>query len=95
MVRASRIRPLRRAAAWEHRFWQALEAAVPGDVQSHLRTARTEILRAVKSAADEAVARSERATRGPRQSRRPAGDRQRRAVMRDKREGVRWRRRRT
>ena len=68
MVRARRIRPLRRAAAWEYRVWRTLEAAVPRDVQSHLRTARTEILRAFKSAVDEAVARSERASRGPRQS---------------------------
>jgi hypothetical protein len=68
MVRATRIRPFRRAAAWEYRFWRALEGAVPQDLQSHLRIARTEILRAFKSVVDNAVTRSERVARGPRRS---------------------------
>jgi len=64
MVRVTRIRPLRRAAEWEDRFWRTLEGAVPREVQSHLRNARREILLAVKSVVDETVARSERASRG-------------------------------
>lgn len=68
MVRVTRIRPFKQAAAWEDRFWRGLEAAVPRDVQTHLRAARTEILRAVKSAIDDAVTRSERAARRPREA---------------------------
>lgn len=75
MTRATRIRPLGRAAVWEDRFWRALEAAVPRDVQTHLRAARTEILRAAKSVIDEAVTRSERAAREPRATARRARSR--------------------
>ena len=64
MASVTRIRPLRRVAAWEDRFWRTLEGAVPQEVQSHLRNARREILLAVKSVLDEVVARSERASRG-------------------------------
>jgi hypothetical protein len=58
MARSSQIRPLRKAAGWEDRFWRTLETAVPSDVRRHLRTARTEILLAVKSVVDDAAARS-------------------------------------
>lgn len=63
MARVSRIRPLRRAALWEDRFWRTLEGAVPREVRAHLRNARQEILLAAKSVIDGAAARSERASR--------------------------------
>jgi hypothetical protein len=56
MTRFPRLRPLRRAAAWEDRFWRALEHAVPREAHAHLQTARREILLAVRSAIDEMAA---------------------------------------
>ncbi len=53
MTRLSRLRPLRRAAAWEDRFWRALERAVPREAHAHLASAQREILLALKSAIDE------------------------------------------
>lgn len=69
-MRTDRVRPLRRAAQWEERFWNILEHAVPDEVRLHLQSARTEILRAVKSVVDDAVARSE-GTRAKRDRRTP------------------------
>ncbi len=66
MARARGVRPFKRAAAWEDRFWQALEGAVPQEVRVHLRNARREVLLAVKAAVDEVVAKSERAPARPR-----------------------------
>ncbi len=52
------LRPFRKAAAWEDRFWRVLEGAVPAEVRTHLRNARQEILLAVKAVVDETVAGS-------------------------------------
>ncbi len=70
MTRTRGLRPFRRAAAWEDRFWRVLEGAVPPEVRTHLRNARQEILLAVKAVVDETVARTEvsaprKATRKP------------------------------
>ena len=70
MTRTRGLRPFRRAAAWEDRFWRVLEGAVPREVRTHLRNARQEILLAVKAVVDETIARSEggaprKATRKP------------------------------
>ncbi len=58
------LRPFRKAAAWEDRFWRVLEGAVPAEVRTHLRSARQEILLAVKAVVDETVARTEDRTPG-------------------------------
>jgi len=66
MTRIRGLRPFRRAAAWEDRFWRVLEGTVPHEVRAHLRNARQEILLAVKAVVDETVARSEgRAAKPP------------------------------
>ena len=66
MTRTRGLRPFRRAAVWEDRFWRVLEGTVPHEVRAHLRNARQEILRAVKAVVDETVARSEgRAAKPP------------------------------
>jgi len=68
MVPSDGIRPFRRAAAWEDRFWRVLEDAVPAEVRSHLRNARREILLAARTIIDDIVERTERrpARPGPR-----------------------------
>ena len=55
MTQTRGLRPFRRAAAWEDRFWRVLEGAVPQEVRAHLRNARQEILLAVKAVVDETV----------------------------------------
>jgi len=49
------LRPFRRAAVWEDRFWRVLKGAVPREVRTHLQNARQEILLAVKAVVDETV----------------------------------------
>lgn len=53
------IRPFRRAAAWEDRFWRVLEGAVPSEVRSHLRNARREILLAARTIIDDIAEKAE------------------------------------
>lgn len=60
MVPSRGIRPFRRAAAWEDRFWRVLEGAVPAAVRSHLRNARREILLAARTVIDDIVEKPER-----------------------------------
>lgn len=60
MVPSRGIRPFRRAAAWEDRFWRVLEGAVPAAVRSHLRNARREILLAARTVIDDIVEKTER-----------------------------------
>lgn len=70
MVPSRGIRPFRRAAAWEDRFWRVLEGAVPTEVRSHLRNARREILLAARTVIDDIVEKTERRD-APTRARRP------------------------
>jgi len=62
-----RWRPFRALAEAEERFWEAVELAVPSDVRNHLANARRELLLAIRSTVDSALARLE----GVPRSRRP------------------------
>lgn len=64
-----RLRPFRALAEAEERFWEAVEQAVPSDVRNHLVNARRELLLAIRSTVDGALARLEGAPQ-PRRSRR-------------------------
>jgi hypothetical protein len=63
------VRPLRRAAEAEDRFWTALDEVIPPPVRGHLRNASKEVLLAVRAMLDYAIARAETPAR-PRSLRR-------------------------
>jgi hypothetical protein len=58
-IKRRRRRTARRVTL-ESRLWRALRGALPAEAHGHLRSARREILLAVRAVVDEAVAR-----RGP------------------------------
>lgn len=64
-----RLRPFRALAEAEERFWEAVEQAVPSDVRDHLANARRELLLAIRSTVDSALAQLEGAPH-PRRPRR-------------------------
>lgn len=67
---AQRVRPLRRAADIEDRFWRALEEVIPPRTRAHLRNARREVLLAIRELLDYAIARAEAQGSAPRKPRR-------------------------
>jgi hypothetical protein len=59
MATRRRVRPFRALAEAEDRFWEAVEQAVPADVRGHLASARRELLLALRSTVEGALARLE------------------------------------
>jgi hypothetical protein len=69
MATRRRVRPFRALAEAEDRFWDVVDQAVPSNVRDHLAAARRELLLAVRSTVDSALARLEGAP-SPRKPRR-------------------------
>lgn len=63
------MRPLKRAAEAEDRFWSAVDEVIPPPVRTHLRNARREALLALRAMLDYAIAHAETSPR-PRNLRR-------------------------
>jgi hypothetical protein len=59
MATTRRVRPFRALAEAEDRFWDTVEQTVPTDVRDHLAAARRELLLAIRSTVDTALARLE------------------------------------